>query len=217
MHICVYRPLTALESQRLFAYTCLSTSHQPNKWEGESFISLLLLYDYAIGFMRIPYLYKEAEKVYQAVHKKEHWWLDGEFLALLANTAEVLIWAGERGFIVLGKRSNFLIQGICYISRMVLYERAVYVECRLVMEMRRKGQKERSYRKLTMQLISHAAYLGWVTSTLITHVNGKGYPKRYMRMLHAVSIIFGGIATCYDPMPITIKKLLAPILPQKIV
>lgn len=217
MHTCVYRPLTSLESQRLFANTCLSTSHQPNKWEGEVSISPLLLYDYAIGFMRIPYLYREAERVYQAVHKKERWWLDGEFLALLANAAEVLIWSGERGFVVLGKRSNFFIQEICYMSRMVLYERAVYVECRVLMEMRRKGQQDRSYRKLKMQLISHAAYLGWVTSALITHINGKGYPKSYMRVLHTVSIIFGGIATCYEPMPRTIKKILAPLLPQKIV
>lgn len=217
MHSCIYRPLTVQETQRLFANTCLSTSHHPDKWEDEPFISPLLMIDYLIGFMRIPYLYVEAEKVCSTIRREDGWWWDGEFLAVIANSAEILIWAGERHFIVLGKRSNFLIQGICYISRMVLYERAVYLECRMMMQMWREGKKDRSYQKLKVQLISHTAYLGWVTLNLITHINGKGYPRQYMKFLHIVSIIFGGIASCYNPMPKKIKKCLNPILPQKIV
>lgn len=217
MYSCVYRSLTPQEVERLFVNTCLSTSHQPDRWKDEPYISPFVVVDYLIGLMRLPYLYVEIERVSRAIQKEGVCWWDGEFLALLANSAEILVWAGERHFIILGKRSNFLIQGICYISRMVLYEGAVYLEWRVLMQMRREEKKGPSYQKLKMQLVSHGAYLGWVTLTLITHINGKGYPKQYMKFLHVVSVLFGGIASCYDPMPEKVKKWLTPILPRKIV
>ena len=198
MHLLVYRP--SYQAQLLFEQTCLSTSHYPKKWEEEEGISLFILFDSIIGLMRLPYLYKEGERIYQAAQKRDNGaLLRYETLALIANGAEIIIWCAERNFMVLTPGCSKALQRICYISRMLLYEEVVVKEGRVLSLMwRGKLGQKKEYNQLKMELISHTAYLGWVTLSLITHLTGRSYPRRFMKLLHIVSFYFGLVASGYN-------------------
>lgn len=217
MHSVVFRSISAAETQRLFAQTVLSTSHYPDKWKGEKAFSLFFIFDSFIGLMRLPYLYTEAEKVYNTVQREGGVFKPRvETLALIANAAEILIWCGERGFISLSGRASSTLQGVCYISRMVIYEKAVYKEGRALYEIW-KGEhtQKKEFHQIKVQLISHSAYLGWVTLSLITHFNGKDYPRRFMKYLHIISFSFGLIASGYNEMDQSIRKEFKKFIPQE--
>ncbi len=156
--------------------------------------------------MRFPYLYKEGERLYKTVKKGEYTLkLRYEALALVANGTEILIWGAERKFIILSPRCSGFLQRICYISRIILYEEAVFREGRTLSLIWRGKADKKKYN----QLISHTAYLGWVTLGLITRLNGKSYPLQFMKLLHFVSFYFGLIATGYNEMdPIRYKNII---------
>lgn len=211
MDICLYRPLTPEESNRLFANAFLSTSHDSDKQDTE--FSLFSLIDFCIGLIRLPYFLSECKKIYQEFQKRGLWVLDGERLGALASGAEIAVWGAERGFIVLGGKTNSFLQGVCYLSRTILYEGAVYQEGLLLMKYRRGDRGGLEQKKLQVQLIAHTASLAWVSLTLARHVFGLRYPDKMMQLLHVTSLIFGGIAACYEPMPPFLKEVLKDVLP----
>lgn len=211
MDRCVFRPLTTEESRRLLANAFLSTSHASSKRDEE--ISFSTLVDFCIGLIRIPYLVSECKKIYQHFLNRKLWVLDGERLGALASGAEIAVWGAERGFIVLGGKTKYFLQGVCYFSRATLYERSVYQEGRLLMKYWRGGREGRERRKLQVQLIAHITSLSWVSLTLARHFFRVHYPNKMMRLLHVVSLVFGGIAACYEPMPPFIKKMMKDYLP----
>ncbi|QVL57953.1 MAG: hypothetical protein KFB93_02415 [Simkaniaceae bacterium] len=217
MHSVVYRPLSPSETQRLFAQTFLSTSHYPEKWEGETSLSLFYIIDSLIGLMRLPYLYKEAIRVYNIVQEEGSPLKPrAETLALIANGIEIVIWCAERKFIILSVRKCNTLQGICYLSRMIIYEEAVCKEGRAILEMWKGKQTEKKeFQQTKVQFISHTAYLGWVALGLISYFNGIAYPHKFMKYLHIVSFTFGLIASGYDEMDPGLRKGLKKFLPQR--
>ncbi|MCB1072070.1 MAG: hypothetical protein H7A41_01615 [Chlamydiales bacterium] len=217
MHAVILRPLSPAESQRLFAQTCLSTSHYVDKWEGEASFSLFYLFDSLIGLIRLPYLYTEVQKVIEAVKAEgKLQFIESETLAVIASAAEICIWCAERKFIILNRRGCNVLQGICYLSRMIIYERAVLQEGETLFMMWKGRQTDKKeFNHLKVQFISHLTYLGWVAHNLIMTYNGKAYPQKYLRYLHIVSIIFGLIASGYEEMDPNLRRAFKKFVPQR--
>lgn len=139
-----------------------------------------------------------------------------ETLALIANGAEILIWCAERNFIALTPGYSKALQRICYISRMILYEEVVFKEGRALSLMWREGGgQKKECRQLKMELISHTTYLGWVALSLIIHLTGMPYPRRFMKLLHLVSFYFGLIASGYNELDEARYKKIIELLPKE--
>ena len=217
MHSVVFRPLSHFEEQRLFVQTFLSTSHYPEKWEGETFFSLFSIFDNLIGLIRLPYLYVEVKKVNSIIKEEvSPFKFRGETLALVASGAEIFIWCAERKFIVLGGRGTHVLQGICYLSRMILYEEAVLKEGKALFSMwKGKQTQKKELNQLKVQFISHTTYLGWVTLNFIALCNGKGYPRQFTRYLRVVSFTFGLLASGYNEMDSNLRNGFKRFLPKR--
>ncbi len=217
MHAVILRPLSPAETQRLFVQTCLSTSHGADKWDGEASLTVFYILDSLIGLMRLPYLYTEVRKVAKTVQSEGRLrLLEGETLAVIASSIEICIWCAERKFIILSRKTCNFLQGICYLSRMIIYERAVVKEIEVLFGMWKGRQADKKeFNHLTVQFVSHITYLGWVTHNLIISYNGKAYPQKYLRYLHIVSFVFGLIASGYEKMDPNIRRGLKKFVPQE--
>ncbi|MBF5058884.1 hypothetical protein [Candidatus Neptunochlamydia vexilliferae] len=200
-------PLPLSVSSDLFHQTYLSSSHSPNETRKRGRSSLFTFIDELISLMRLPYLFLEVRRVYHNFKKKRTFELSSEdcyqILSIIANSAEILLWLCEKRWIKIGKKGGSWVQGICYISRMILYEQALYQEGRIFFAYRRaikldpKVGEERQYKQLKMELISHSAYLAWVTLHFISHVSSISYPQTYLKFLHTTSFCFGLISRGY--------------------
>jgi hypothetical protein len=106
--------------------------------------------------------------------------------------------------VTLSKKRAKILQKVCYLSKMVLYEHAVrkesalFIQCQRVKKTRPEIVKKKEYKHLKVSLISHSAFLGWVTMRFISHAKGTPFPRRFLGMLHLTSFSFGLIAMGYD-------------------
>ncbi|WP_316359143.1 hypothetical protein [Candidatus Neptunichlamydia sp. REUL1] len=208
MYIAITPPLPPGLSRELFHQTYLSSSHIPNKGLAEGVIPVLLVMDYFVGLMRIPYLYIEIQRIQKVVERggnfKNSLELRYQALSTFANALEIFIWLREKKFVNLTKRRVQSLQGIGCLARMVLYEHAVRKESAAFIKYQRLRRvnpdivKKTEYKHLKVSLISHSAFLGWVTMSFITHIKGVPYPRPFLKMLHFTSISFGLISMGYD-------------------
>ncbi len=208
MYTAITPPLPPGLSRELFHQTYLSSSHYPDKDLAEGAISLLFLMDYFVEFMRIPYLYIEIQRIQKVIEKggafKSSLELRYQILSTFANALEIFILLCEKKFVNITKRRTKSLQGIGYFARMVLYEYAVrkesaaFIKCQRLRRLTPGIIKKTEYKYLKMSLISHSAFLGWVTMSFITHIKGVPYPSPFLRMLHFTSVSFGLISMGYD-------------------
>lgn len=203
-------PLPFAVSSNLFHQTYLSSDHHPDQVAQRKGSDFFTLVDDLIGLMRLPYLLLEIRGVAHTFTNKKKLEISAEVcyqtLSIIGGSAEIIIWFCEKKWMKIGKKGTSWIQGICYISRMILFEQALHQEGRAFFAYRRlikehPGQelhKERQYKQLKMELISHSAYLAWVTLQFISHVSSISYPETYLKFLHTVSFCFGLISRGYE-------------------
>ena len=110
MYIAITPPLPPGLSRELFHQTYLSSSHYPDKDLVEGAISLLLLMDYFVGLMRIPYLYVEIQRIQKVIEKggtfRTSLEIRYQMLSTFANALEIFIWFYEKKFITLSKKKS---------------------------------------------------------------------------------------------------------------
>lgn len=208
MYIAITPPLPPGLSRELFHQTYLSSSHYPDKGLVEGAIPMLLIIDYFIGLMRIPYLYIEIQRIQKVIEKggtfKNSLELRYQTLSTCANALEIFIWFYEKKFINLSKRRAKSLQAAGYLARMVLYEHAVrkesvaFIKCQRLRRLNPDIVKKTEYKHLKVSLISHSTFLGWVTMSFITHIKGVPYPRPFLKMLHFTSVSFGLMSMGYD-------------------
>lgn len=215
-------PVSLQLGRELFHQTYLTSSHYPDKdLAGEPFSALLLM-DYFVGLMRLPYLYFEVKRIQKIQQEGETFRSSLELryqtLSTFANALEIFIWFYEKKWILISKRSQKMIQTISYLSRMVLYEHAVRKGAVSFFEGWRHPELINTvgYKHLKVSLISHSAFLGWVTISFISHIKGVPYPRPFLKMLRVTSVAFGLIAMGYDQESEInqVLKMLRPHLPN---
>lgn len=201
-------PVPSRLARELFHQTYLTPSHHPEKELIDGATSILTLLDNLVGLMRIPYLYLEIIRI-QKIQKggesfKDSLELRYQTLSTFANALEIFIWFYEKKWITISKRRGKFFQGISYISRIVLYEHAVRKESVAMIRLYKKTDggpkifKTVGYKHLKVSLISHSAFLGWISISFISHYSGVPYPRSFLKLLHGTSVAFGLMAMGYD-------------------
>ena len=213
-------------SRELFHQTYLSSSRGPDKGAYEGSFSLPILLDTLVGFMRIPYLYIEIRRIQKVVDEGGTLKSSSEFryqaLSTFANAVEICLWFYDRKYVILSKKCAKILQRVCYLSKMVLYEQAVrkeatlFIHCQREKRVRPEIVEKKEYKQLKVSLISHTAFLGWVTMRLISHTTGTPFPRRFLEILHLTSFSFGLIAMGYDERSEIREffRMLSPYLPN---
>lgn len=203
-----YTPVPLNLSRELFHQTYLTSPHylEGNLLEGVATIFILM--DYMVGIMRLPYLLIEVQRIQKIVDQGATFQNSSELryqtLSLMANTLEIFIWGCDKKWLQISKRKGRVVQSVSTFSRMVLYEQAVRKEFAAFIDLYRQKWvkpeigKELRYKHLKVSLISHTAFLGWVSLQFISLTRGVLYPKPFLKMLHVASVSFGFIAMGYD-------------------
>lgn len=201
-------PVPLSLSRELFHQTYLTPSHYPDKDLIEGAIAALVVLDFCIGLLRIPYLMVEVQRIQKMVEEGKTLTNSTELcyqtVSTLSNTLEIFIWFSEKKWLDVSKHRVRMAKKMSTFARIILYEQAVRKETVAFMRAYRLTKsrpeiaKRVEYKHLKVSLISHTAFLGWSTLQFITQVKGIPYPRPFQKLLHVTSVVFGLIAMGYD-------------------
>jgi len=181
-----------------FDKTFLPVHVLPSQDEGP--LPLSFIFDRAAGFIKLPFLVLEAQRIQEMLQRKNSnvegspWF---SAVSICSNTVEFICWLGERGYLEVALSTLSQLRKVYYVAKIILYNYAVLIDSELLHGAQGEGKKEeRSYVKLL--LISHMLYLSCMVLGMGSLTFGASCSRRLLRTLHFSSLLFDIASKSYE-------------------